>query len=51
VTQKEVTVVEAGNEVVGTARVKIGLIEIDSDEVPARAKGTWGAVRDEERQS
>jgi hypothetical protein len=44
-----VTVVKAGSEVVDTARVRIGLIEIHSDKVPAGAKGAWGTVRDEEK--
>jgi hypothetical protein len=42
VTEKEVAVVNAGREVVDTAWVGIGLIEIDSDKVPAGAKGAGG---------
>jgi hypothetical protein len=47
--EMEVTVVKSSSEVLGTARVRIGLIEIDSDKVPAGAKGSWGTVRDEEK--
>jgi hypothetical protein len=49
VAAKEVTVVKASSEVVDAARVRIGLIEIDSDKVPAGAKSAWGTVRDEEK--
>ena len=49
VAEKEVTVVNASGEVVRRSRVRSGLIEIDSNKVPAGAKGSRGAVRDEEK--
>jgi hypothetical protein len=44
VTEKKVTVVHAGSKVVGTVRVRCSLREINGDEVPAGAKGSWGTV-------
>ncbi len=47
--EKEVAVVESGSQVIGAARVGIGLCEIDGDKVPTRAEGSRGAVGDEEK--
>jgi hypothetical protein len=49
VAEKKVAVVQSSIEVVGTAGVGISLRKIDSDKVPARAEGSWGAVGDEEK--
>ena len=40
---------KCNSAVVDTARVRIGLIEIDRDKVPVGAQGFWGTGKDEEK--